>query len=83
MSYSFVITKFLHSGIFELSPIITPYFPDSPFGSIVNSPDGIDDDLTCFILRVKKKCSGESCEIINNNKAIFLLGNRHDVDWSK
>ena len=40
------------SGILELNPIITPYLLDSPFGSIVNNPDMIDDDLTCFILRM-------------------------------
>ena len=52
MSNSFVITEVLHGGILVLSSIITPNLSDSAFSPIVNNLDVIDDDLTCFILRM-------------------------------
>ena len=73
MSESLFIAEFFHSGIFELSTIITLNFLDNLLCSIANNFDVIDDELTCFILGLKEESSGESCKVINNDNAILFL----------
>ena len=64
MSDSFLIAKVFHSGILELSTIITHNLLYSPLG-------------------IKEESLRKSCEVINNDKTILFLADRHNVDWTK